>query len=111
MHKITTEIKIQANIVYPISMLEQVVGKENIEKHLSEDGCWWTKSGGTQVSLDDDTFHCWEEENGEIGVESLGTLYQGDADTLMDATEQMWDNFGDEENNPIFYYTLLNWKK
>ena len=108
MHTITTEIKIQGNIIYPISMLEQVVGKETISNHHKGDA-WVANGGETQASLEDDVFHCWLEPNGEIAVETLGA-WENDttADDLMDSVESMW---GDEENLPIFYYTLLNWGK
>ena len=111
MHKITYAIEINPNIVYPMSMLEQVVGIDAINKY-NRDGMWWSADGKSAVGLDrefDDTFHCWKEDDGEICAEGLGAMscgYRGER--MMDAVEQMWDNWGDEANNPTFYYTLVN---
>jgi len=108
MHTITTEIKIQGNIFYPISMLEQVVGKEAINNHL-KGIAWVAKSGETQVALDDEVFHCWKDENGEIIVETV-TIWEYDktAEDLMESVEDVW---GVDDDIPIFYYTLMNWKR
>ena len=108
MHRFTTEIKKDWRIVYPIAMLSKLVGDDEIKNHL-KDGAWWTEDGGTEFNPEtDSTFHCWVEENGELAVEGLGAMTNGiEGEKLLNSVEQMWDNYGSEENNPIFYHTLM----
>jgi len=107
----TTEIKKDWRIVYPISMLAQVVGEENIRKHYNPETHYWDCGhGGFDFNPEDvdNTFHCWEDEDG-VNVEGLGAFTNGlKGESLINSVEQMWDDNGEPDGKPIFYYTLLS---
>ena len=73
---------------------------------------WWLKNGsGCPLCLEgeykDTIFHCWKDGD-EIMVEGLGAMGNGlKGEKVLESVEQMWDDWGDENHKPIFYYTLM----